>query len=308
MSSTLYALLKKQGYHFVGQHSAVKACLWLNKSLRNEGVCYKSKFYGISSHRCIQMTPTLRCNHRCIFCWRPIEMIVPKHEWDSPETIVDGCITAQMRLVSGYAGAPTTDLSRLEEAKHPKHAAISLAGEPTLYPFLAELIDEFHGRNMSTFLVTNGTHPETLANVKPTQLYVSLNAPDRETYTRVCNPIRDEWAKINDSLELLSALKTRTAIRITLVEGLNLKEPEKYARLVAKAEPDYVEVKAYMHLGFSRQRLPRSAMPSHSKVLDFARQFADASGYQIADDVEISRVVLLSEDGKVEKISLTSAE
>ena len=300
--------LSKQGYHFVGQHSAVKPCLWLKKSLRDEGVCYKSKFYGISSHGCIQMTPSLGCNHRCIFCWRPIEMIMPKHKWDSPETIVDGCIDEQKRLISGYAGSTTTNLSKLEEARHPRHVAISLVGEPTLYPFLAELIDEFHRRKMSTFLVTNGTHPETLAEVEPTQLYVSLNAPDRETYTRICNPIRNEWAKINESLELLSTFKARTVIRITLVEGLNLKEPEKYARIIEKAEPDYIEIKAYMHLGFSRQRLSRSAMPSHSRVLDFAKQFADASGYQITDDAEISRVVLLSKKGKVKKISLASAE
>ncbi len=235
-------------------------------------------------------------------------MTMPKHEWDSPESIVDGCIGEQMRLISGYAGSATTNLSKLEEAKHPLHAAISLVGEPTLYPFLAELIDEFHRRKMSTFLVTNGTNPAILEKVKPTQLYISLNAPDRENYTRICNPLQDRWPQINDSLELLSTLNTRTVIRITLVDGLNIKEPEKYARLIAKAEPDYIEIKAYMHLGFSRQRLPRSAMPSHDRVLNFAKHFAYASSYQIADDAKVSRVVLLSKKGNVESISLASAE
>ncbi len=299
-------LLKKQGYHFVGKHSAVKPCLWLKNSIRGRGSCYKSKFYGISSHRCIQMTPSLGCNHRCLLCWRPIEITVPKYNWDSPDTIVEGCIDEQMRLISGYAGSATVNLRKLEEAKHPRHVAISLVGEPTLYPFLKELIEEFHERQMSTFLVTNGTHPETLAEVEPTQLYVSLNAPDKETYNRVCNPLQDKWSKINESLELLSTLDTRTVIRITLVEGLNLKEPEKYARLIEKSEPDYVEIKAYMHLGFSRQRLPRSAMPPHASVIDFAKQFAYESGYQIADDAEVSRVVLLSDKGNVEKISLAT--
>ena len=231
-------------------------------------------------------------------------MTMPNHEWDSPETIVDGCIDEQMRLISGYAGSTTTNLSKLEEAKHPRHVAISLMGEPTLYPFLKELIEEFHGRQMSTFLVTNGTNPEMLAEVEPTQLYVSLNAPDKETYNRICNPIQDKWSKINESLELLSTLNTRTVIRITLVEGLNLKEPEKYARLIETSEPDYIEIKAYMHLGFSRQRLPRNAMPSHESVLGFSKQLAYASGYQIADDAEVSRVVLLSKKGNVKNISL----
>jgi tRNA wybutosine-synthesizing protein 1 len=54
-----------------------------------------------------------------------------------------------------------------------------------------------------------------------------------------------------------------------------------------------------MHLGFSRNRLPREAMPSHEEVLDFSMQIADHLGYSVADDVEISRVVLLSRDGSV---------
>jgi len=37
-------------------------------------------------------------------------------------------------------GAKTTDFPRLGEAKQPAHVAISLMGEPTLYPYLDELI------------------------------------------------------------------------------------------------------------------------------------------------------------------------
>ncbi len=292
----------------VGGHSAVKACLWLNRSLRDEGACYKSKFYGIQSHRCVQMTPTLSCNQRCIFCWRPIEMAIPEHGWDDPETIVEGCIAAQMRLMSGYGGATTTNMQKLEEAKEPKHAAISLAGEPTLYPYLSELVETFHKRGMTTFVVTNGTHPEMIARIRPTQLYISLDAPDQETYKSVCNPVRDTWNDINESLEILRTKDIRTAIRITLVDGINLKGPEKYARLIEKGEPDYVEVKAYMHLGFSRQRLPRTAMPSHKTILEFAGRLAETLGYPIVDDVEISRVVLLSKVNEAKRGCETSRQ
>jgi tRNA wybutosine-synthesizing protein 1 len=66
---------------------------------------------------------------------------------------------------------------------------------------------------------------------------------------------------------------------------------------VKKANPAYVEVKAYIHLGYSRYRLPREAMPSHAEVLEFARKVADAAGYRPAMDVELSRVALLSKDG-----------
>ncbi|WP_292477611.1 hypothetical protein [Methanothrix sp.] len=48
--------LARQGYHLVGS-GAVKPCLWLNRSLRGGDQCYKHHFYGIASHRCVQMTP-----------------------------------------------------------------------------------------------------------------------------------------------------------------------------------------------------------------------------------------------------------
>ena len=38
-------LMEKQGYRFIGNHSAVKTCEWTKKSLINKGSCYKQKFY-----------------------------------------------------------------------------------------------------------------------------------------------------------------------------------------------------------------------------------------------------------------------
>jgi tRNA wybutosine-synthesizing protein 1 len=54
-----------------------------------------------------------------------------------------------------------------------------------------------------------------------------------------------------------------------------------------------------MHLGFSRKRLPREAMPQHDEVMKFSEELAQQLGYKVADDVEVSRVVLLSKDGTV---------
>ncbi len=298
ISDSTKAILKKHGYHLVGTHGAVKTCLWLNKSLRNKGECYKSKFYGIASHRCIQMTPTLLCNHRCLHCWRAIEIPVelPK-AWDSPEEIVKSCIAEQKRLVSGYGGSEFMDKKKWREAFSPRHVAISLSGEPMFYPYLPELIDEFHKKEMTTFVVTNGTNPEMLGKIKPTQLYVSLNAPDEKTYERVCSPLGNTWENIKQSLEILKNSKSRTAIRITLTKDINMKNPEDFARLIEIAEPDYVELKAYMHLGFSRKRLTMENMPAHEDVKEFSKLVANAMGYRIADESEKSRVVLLSKDG-----------
>ena len=65
--------LQNAGYKVIGNHSAVKLCLWCKKSIKTNGkdFCYKQKFYDINSHRCIQMTPALQfCNLKCLHCWR----------------------------------------------------------------------------------------------------------------------------------------------------------------------------------------------------------------------------------------------
>ncbi|NJD52541.1 MAG: 4-demethylwyosine synthase TYW1 [Candidatus Methanoperedens sp.] len=303
LPETTKTLLKKHGYHLAGTHSAVKTCLWLNKSIRNTGACYKSKFYGMTSHRCIQMTPTLVCNHRCLHCWRAVEVPVEVPPvWDSPEDIVKGVFNEHRRLVSGYGGSEFMDKTRWKEAFSPKHVAISLSGEPTMYPYLPELIKEFHKNDLTTFVVTNGTIPDMVKKIKPTQLYISLNAPDENTYEKACSPIGNSWENIKQSLEILKRPGTRTAIRITLTKGVNMVDPRGYARLIELARPDYVELKAYMHLGFSRKRLSQDNMPSHEEVLGFSKQVAQALEYCIADDSSGSRVVLLSKDGRKQNI------
>jgi len=292
------ALLKKHGYHLAGTHSAVKTCLWLNKSIRNAGACYKSKFYGMASHRCIQMTPTLACNHRCLHCWRAVEVPVElPRVWDSPEEIVKDVFNEHRRLISGYGGSEFMDKTRWKEAFSPKHVAISLSGEPTIYPYLPELIEEFHKNGMTTFVVTNGTLPEMVGKIKPTQLYISLNAPDERIYEKACSPLGNSWENIIRSLEILKRSCTRTAVRITLTKYVNMVDPQGYARLIELAKPDYVELKAYMHLGFSRKRLSPDNMPEHDEVLEFSGQVARELGYCIADGSRGSRIVLLSEDG-----------
>ena len=225
-------------------------------------------------------------------------------EWDSPVEIKGSIIAKHLRLISGYGGSDTTDPDALKEAKQPNQVAISLAGEPTLYPYLPELIDEFKRDGMTTFVVTNGTQPDMVARISPTQLYISLNAPDEDTYLRVCNPIGNFWQQIRESLEILGNARSRmrTAVRITLIKGLNIFDPEGYGRLLQTCEPDHIEVKAYMHLGFSRKRLSRDAMPDHNEVLSFASEIADEIGYKIADDAPVSRVVLLSRDGQAKRV------
>ena len=294
----LNTFMRKQGYALAGRHSAVKTCLWLRHAINGQGFCYKSKFYGVQSHRCLQMTPTLMCNQRCLFCWRPIEISVPTpDEWDYPKKIVEESIACQRKLITGFGGSEIAIKERLIESYEPNNVAISLSGEPTLYPYLPELIEEYKIMGFKVFLVTNGTNPEMLTKVSPSQLYMSLDAPDIETYLKICKPKSAVlWKRINESLTILREKKSRTVIRTTLIKGENMFRSERYAEMIKKASPDFVEIKAYMHLGFSRFRLDRSSMPTHVEVLEFSKEIAKYLGYEIVDESEISRVVLLSKN------------
>jgi len=283
--------LKKQGYQFFreGSSAAVKPCLWCRKALKGSGSCYKHQFYGIASHRCVQMTPTLRCTQRCLFCWRSFEHEPAGDTECSPAEIREKIPALQKRALSGYK--PYTSPDQFAEALTPRHVAISLAGEPTCYSRLPELVDLLNGQGYTTFLVSNGTNPDMLAQSHPFQTYVSLCAPDKELYTRLCRPDTDSWEYIGESLALLG--KRRSAIRITLVQGWNDVCPEQYAAMVQEAGATYVEVKGYMYLGYSRNRLTVENMPSHARVRTFAEQIAHASEYRVADENIPSRVVLL---------------
>ncbi len=301
-------ILEKQGYAIVGNHSAVKLCHWLRESLLRNRFCYKQQFYGIKTHRCLQMSPAVNnCTQNCLFCWRfqGFSEVYLK-EVDDPEFIVEESIRQQRRLIVGYKGDPRVDRKKWEEAMNPKHVAISLIGEPTLYPRLGELIEEYHKRGFTTFLVTNGTMPEVLENLDPlpTQLYVTLAAPNEEIYRKLLVPlIRNGWDRLMKTLELLPSLDTRTVIRHTLVKGWNMEHVKEYAKLDAMVEPDFIEAKAYVFVGYSRERLSIQNMPSHEEIQKFARSLADETSYHYADEKEDSRVVLLSREEIVKKIS-----
>jgi len=296
-------ILKRQRYKIVGNHSAAKLCLWTRRSIRtgDKEFCYKEKFYGdigIKSHGCLQCSPAVMwCTLRCMFCWRATELTIGQKiiKEDEPKFIVDGLIKAQRLLLTGLGGVPHNE-NLLKQAQNPSHAAISLSGEPCCYSQLSDLIKEFHKKRMKTFLVTNGTFPERLESLDnlPTQLYVSLCSNSKEMMKNVQKPlVKDAWENLNKTLEIFPSLNTRKVVRLTLVRDLNMIKPEKYAKLIEKASPNFVECKAFMSVGFSRNRLPYSSMPSHDEIREFAENVAKNTGYNIADEKKDSRVVLL---------------
>ena len=137
---------------------------------------------------------------------------------------------------------------------------------------------------------------------EPTQLYVTLPAPDEETYNKVCNPSsKDLWPKILQTLELVPKFK-RNVFRLTLAKDVNMIKPEGYAELIKKYKPMYVECKAYVWVGYSRERLAIENMPRHEEIVEFSKKIAELTGYKIIDEKPNSRVTLLAKQDREDRI------
>ncbi|MDH4123345.1 MAG: 4-demethylwyosine synthase TYW1 [Thermoplasmata archaeon] len=295
--------LEWQGYKLVGDSAGVKGCHWLKAKLLYGKPCYKEKFYGIESHRCMQMTPTLNiCNCQCLFCWRFHGMKdYPSRDTMSPSEMLDKMISAQKEIVSGFKGDERCSKEKWLESREPKHVAISLSGEPTLYPNLSELIEECNKRGMTTFLVTNGTNPKAIAALDPlpTQLYVTIAAPNADVFEKLCLPRTPRlWERFNETIEILPSLDTRKVVRLTLVKGWNMGWELEYAKIISRASPDFIEAKAYMFVGDSRNRLTIENMPGHDEIKMFSDRLSAETSYEIKDEHPDSRVVLLSNGKK----------
>ncbi len=324
-------ILEKQHYRIVGdnEHSAVQICRWTKKSLKNEGVCYKEKFYGIKSHLCCQMTPSLYCPNQCVHCWRAIEYTTGKKipgKIDSPSDIIDSCIEAQRKLLEGFHIDKTSnkkqlsraDQEKFKEAQEPTQFAISLSGEPTLYPHIGKLIVELRGRKKTSFLVTNGLYPNKLKELLikkqlPTQLYVSINSSDEKLYNKFHRSSeKNAWKKLNETLELLSKMrgKTRTVFRMNLIKNLNMypSQAEDYVKLIKKASPQFVEIKGFMSVGYARERLGYDRMPTDKEMEAFIEVLLKElkkiglQKYKLLDKHEFSRAYVLGESKKDLKI------
>jgi len=309
LSKKVEEVLRKKHYG-VYNHSAVQICSWTKKALKGEGYCYKKKFYNIDTHRCVEFSPvSMWCSQNCIFCWRPMEYMkledLNSEKLDEPEELMKGILKEREKLLSGFGGNEKVSKELLEEAFNPTHFAISLSGEPTLYPKLLELIAYLKSlpNTKSIFLVSNAQEENMFERFLkeldklPTQFYVSLDAPNEEVFKRVNVPIyQDGWARLLRNLKRFSKFNTRKVIRFTLIKGLNdsLEYLKSYKKLIELSKTDFIEVKAYMHLGMSQKRLKKENMPTHEEVGIFAREFEKVLGnYTLVDEMPESRIYLL---------------
>lgn len=312
--------LKKRKYGLFGEHSAVQVCNWTKNSLNNNGCCWKEKFYGIKSHRCCQISVSLfNCENRCLHCWRDTSFTLSNKvkNPEDPKQIIQGLIEERKRLMNGYGGNKKAE-KKFKEALDPTLFTFSLTGEATLYPRLGEMIKELRKMGKITFLVTNGLNPQVIKNLEknnslPTQLVISLNAPNRELYDFWHNSSKkNAWRTFNKTLEIIKSLKnkTRRVIRLTLVKkdnedtgiignisNMEEKNINEYAKLIKKSMPDFIHVDGFKSIGDAKKRMSYKKMPTFSEVKEFAKLLEKALSkekYKIMGEEPRSAVVMLS--------------
>src|SRR3546814_6512425 len=79
--------------------------------------------------------------------------------------IVREAIELHQSMIREARGIPGVKPERWQEALTVRHCALSLVGEPIMYPRINELVRELHNREISTFLVTNAQ--VTIASYAP---------------------------------------------------------------------------------------------------------------------------------------------
>jgi len=293
-------ILTKQGYSIIGDHSVVKVCGWTKNLLKGKGGCYKLKFYGINSHKCLQMSTSISCANRCTFCWRDYKSPVSKDwkwEMDSPDFIFEESIKAHLKQLNGFKGREGTPKELYKQSQSVAHVALSLTGEPIAYPKINELVQKFHDNKISTFIVTNAQFPESIKNLQPiTQLYISVDAPNKKLLKELDVPLfKDYWERFIQSLDYMAIRNDRKAIRITCVKGINMIEPENYAKLIQRANADFIEVKSYMFVGASQNRLKFENMPKCDEIIEFTKEILKyLPGYEYITHHAPSRVSLIA--------------
>jgi len=308
MDPELRQRLESQNYYLVGNHSGVKLCHWTKRDIKDKGTggsCYKHKFYGIESYRCMQVSPALTwCTERCSFCWRSEsyasgdDMSGIEHE--DPKDVLLGMIEGQKALMSGYGGHPEVSREHWEESLKPKHVAISLSGEPTLYKHLDEFIGMCHEMGLSTFLVTNGTQPQVLAELDnlPTQLYLTLAGATPKTHSAITRPFnpKEAWSNLMETVDLMPSLDTRKVMRMTLVKGKNMIEPEDYAKMFFRAEAHFLEAKGFVSVGDARNNYGYERMPDLMDIVEFSEAICDKApqDLNIIDQSASSCAVLMA--------------
>jgi len=210
-------------------------------------------------------------------------------------------------LVNRVLTHPDDIMKAHNEAMNPNHAAISLDGEPMLYPEMNGLVREFRNRDMTTFIVTNGTLPKKIEvlNSLPSQLYITLPASNQQLYKKICRPmVKNGWDRIMDSLSLINSLSCRTLVRLTAIKDLNINDEiiKDYVKIIEKANPNFFEIKGFTLQAKAlliKERLKsekqlQDFFPDYKYLEDIALKFEELGNFPLIYKNKVSRDFLFA--------------
>ena len=143
------------------------------------------------------------CNFRCPYCHNHGLVLAP----DKQKTVSTEYI-----------------FQRLDEFRGWIDGVCITGGEPTLHPYLSELIRQFRSKGFLIKLDTNGTFPDVLGNLMSKGLidYVSMDVKgplDEIRYSR-CAGVPVKLRNIRESIALLKDGAIPYEFRVTVVPGL----------------------------------------------------------------------------------------
>lgn len=194
---------------------------------------------------------------------------------DQPEFLIEQSIEKHRGMIKQCKGVPGVVPERFEEAFTVKHCALSLVGEPIIYPQINKFLDLLHGRGISSFMVTNAQFPKEIRALNPvTQMYLSIDAATPESLKKIDRPVfADFWQRFLDSIDALREKGQRTVFRLTLVKDWNMEELQGYAELIKRGRPDFIEIKGVTYCGNSKaSSLTIKNTPYHEEVLEWVRK------------------------------------
>ena len=169
----------------------------------------------------MEATPSLACANKCVFCWRHHSNPVGT-EWrwkmESAEFIFQGAVDNHRKMINEFKGVPGVLADKLTEGMTVKHCALSLVGEPIMYPEINKFVKLLHQEKVSSFLVTNAQFPDAIRDMEPvTQLYVSVDASTKESLKKIDRPLfKDFWERFIESLKELKLKGQRTVYRLNV--------------------------------------------------------------------------------------------
>ena len=212
-----------------------------------------------------------------------------------------------VNLINRELTSPDDIMQAHSEAMSPNHAAISLDGEPLLYPKMSDFIQEFKNRKMTTFIVTNSTLPEKISNLNtlPSQFYFTLPAPNENIYKKICRPmIKDGWKRIMNTMDMIESLSCRTLVRLTAVKDLNLKEKfvEDYVKIIEKINPNFFEIKGFtlqakallIKKRLKSEKSLHHYFPEFDYMYEIALKFEELGNFPLIYTNEVSRDFLFA--------------